>query len=1079
MSDNENDIKLRGSFNSNKDTRGGAQTIPSAVIGIVKNNIDPSRSGRIEVFLLRGNSSKEDSPASWIPVNYMSPFFGYTQNTSSKDDSGKYLGNPNSYGMWMTPPDIGTEVLCVFLNGDINFGYYIGALPKPGMTYMTPALGAGSYVIPNSGEAKSFGGAKRLPVTEANNANKKIKDSSTLADSPRPVHSYQATILFNQGLLKDPDRGAISSSSMRESPSHVFGISTPGRPIYQGGYDDKSIGAAIKADAPNENFKIIGRRGGHSFVMDDGDLYGKDQLIRLRTAGGHTIIMNDYAQTLMIMHANGQSYIELGREGTIDMYSTNSVNIRTEGDLNLHADRNVNINAGGDLKMSGKNTKIEGLQTVTQYAGDTFQSYSKGDYTVKTESNYAVSGAGDIGHKAKGTIFINGGKKKPNVKINSGEISTNPAEVKQVDVNVLSDTLFDDSKGYNPAPAKLTSIVNRAPTHMPWADAGKGVDKKTNKSASAAFPSPPSKATSAVNAAVPKLPSNPTNSTFAATVPGLPDVNNLTKGLNTSLDNSALTGMVSQMAVQAAAGPLGPAVLAGGAGILTNTGTGLKVAGVGSFGLNATQMSQAGIIKPGSDVAVNYALNSGKTLEQAMPNSIFTGQYGTNLNQFINDKTGQTQAAASLLVQGENTLKSSGILSGNEHSTQTAGLIMSTASLGLKATSDFLSSTSSPLSASGLDPQGLANSLTGGMAGSASDLIAGGNFAAGLADKSLVALSGIKLGGIDVAAAVKGFASSLYSSVISAIKPLTANVPQKLDAPAAPTSPAGDLASAVGSATGSLSSLTSAVGAVAGAASSIANDPQLQGLAMQAVTASVPGAGAAIAAANALQSGKSLDANTLASAAIGSSIPGVNVDSLGGLPGGASALSSDSSNKVTSSGISDISGAVNKIAGNIDSSTLGSDLSAAQNLVAGGSLASVAAAGLDPSQLSKLNSLFSVIGHGALNISLPKISSDTFNIAGIKAQAGKLLGDSKIPSPQFGTGKAPDANTAGQAKVTSIGQQISDEQANYDNLSAKYQTTLAKYGYDSKESTDAYKSVHASAEKLDALEKQAQKTTII
>jgi hypothetical protein len=486
-------------------------------------------------------------------------------------------------------------------------------------------------------------------------------------------------------------------------------------------------------------------------------------------------------------------------------------------------------------------------------------------------------------------------------------------------------------------------------------------------------------------------------------------------------------------------------------------------------------MSQIGVIKPGSDVAVNYALNSGKTLEQAMPNSIFTGQFGTNLNQFINDKSSQTSAAATLLVQGENTLKSSGILGGNEHSTQTAGLIMSTASLGLKATSDFLSSTSSPLSANGLDPQGLANSVTGGMAGSASDLIAGGNFAAGLADKSLVALSGIKLGGIDVAAAVKGFASSLYSSVISAIKPLTANVPQNLDAPAAPSSPVGDLANA----TGSLSGLTGAVGAVTGAATTIANDPQLQALAKQAVIVSVPGAGAAIAAADAIQSGKSLDANTLASAAIGSSIPGVNVDSLGGLPGGASALSSDASNKVTSKGISDISSTVNNIAGNINSSTLGSSLSDAKNLIAGGSLASVAAAGLDPSMLSKLNSLFSVIGHGALNISLPKISSDTFNIDGIKAQATKLLGDSKIPSPQFGTGKAPAANTAGQAKLASIGQQISDEQSNYDSLSAKYQTTLAKYGYDSKESTDAYKSVHASAEKLDALEKQARNTTIV
>jgi hypothetical protein len=1062
---NENNIKLFGGFSSGKDTRGGAVTVPSAVMGIVKNNVDPSRSGRIEVFLLRGNSSNKDEPAGWIPVNYMSPFFGYTENTSSSDDNGKYLGNPNSYGMWMTPPDIGTEVLCIFLNGDINFGYYIGGVPRPGMTYMTPAVGASNYVIPNAGEAKSFGGAKRLPVTELNDANKGLKDSPTLPNSPRPVHSYQATILFNQGLLKDEDRGAIGSSSMRESPSHVFGISTPGRPIYQGGYDDTSIKGAIESNAKDENFKIIGRRGGHSFVMDDGDIFGKDQLTRIRTAGGHTIIMNDYAQTLMIMHANGQSYIELGREGTIDMYSTNSVNIRTEGDLNLHADRNVNINAGGDLKMSGKNTKLEGLQTLTNYAGDTLQSYSKGDYTIKTESNYAVSGAGDIGHKAKGTVFINGGKKKPNVKINSGEISTNPEEVKQIDVSVLSDTLFDDTKGYNSAPAKLTSVVNRAPAHMPWSDAGKGVDKKTNKSASAAFPSAPKPAVGAANAAAPNMPNNATNTTLAATVPGLPDVNNLTKGLDTSLSNGALTGMVSQMAVQAATGPLAPAIAAGGVGILTNTGTGLKIAGVGVFGLNATQLSNAGVIKPGSDVVVNYALNSGKTLAQAMPNSIFTGQYGTNLNQYINDRTAQTQTAASLLVQGENTLKNAGIITGGEHSTQTAGLIMSTAALGLKATTDFLSSSSSPINAGGLDAQGLANNLTGGMAGSAGDLISGGNFAAGLADKALVALSGIKLGGIDVAAAVKGFASSLYSSALSLIKPLTANVPQNLGAPAGPASPVGDLASA----TGSLSGLANTA---LGAATSIASNPQLQGLAAQAITASVPGAGLAIAAAGAVSSGQGINVNSLVQSQLNSAIPGVNLAD-------ASGFVSDSSNKVNSTGIADISSAAKSIAGNVDSSTLGSSLSAAKSLVAGGSLAAVAMNGIDPAKLSSLNSLFSAIGHGALNISLPKISSDTFNLDGIKSQATKLLGDSKIPSPQFGTGKAPAPNTSGEAKLASLSQQIVAEQSNYDSLFAKYQTTLAQYGYESQQAKDAFHLVFVSADKLDELEKQAQNTTVI
>jgi hypothetical protein len=55
--------------------------------------------------------------------------------------------------------------------------------------------------------------------------------------------------------------------------------------------------------------------------------------------------MSDGAVTLQIIHSNGQSYVELGTEGTVDVYAMNSVNIRTQGDLNLHADNNININS--------------------------------------------------------------------------------------------------------------------------------------------------------------------------------------------------------------------------------------------------------------------------------------------------------------------------------------------------------------------------------------------------------------------------------------------------------------------------------------------------------------------------------------------------------------------------------------------------------------------------------------------------------------------------------------------------------------------------------------------------------------
>jgi len=1056
MSANENLIKLFGAYSTNKDTRGGAQTIPSAVIGIVKNNIDPTRSGRVEVYLVRGNSSDQDNPASWVPVNYMSPFFGYTTNGASTSDDGKYLGNPNSYGMWMTPPDVGTQVLCVFLNGDPNFGYYIGSLPLPGLTFMVPAVGASDYLLANSSEAQSYGGAKRLPVTEYNNANKKLDDSPGVVYSPRPVHSYQAAILFKQGLIKDTDRGTIGSSSMRESPSKVFGISTPGRPIYKGGYTDDTIAGAIKSNAPDDSFQITGRRGGHSFVMDDGDVTGKDQLIRLRTATGHMIMMNDYAQTLIIMHANGQSYIELGREGTIDMYSTNSVNIRTEGDLNLHADRNININAVGDLSMSAKNLKMESLKDTTQYAGAKYNAYAKGDYTIKGESNYAVDVAGDLGLKSSGTVFLNGGKNKPNIKINSGTISVTPPKVSQHKVNALSDTLYDSTKGYNSAPAYMSSIVNRAPAHMPWDMAGKGVDVSTNKSSSAAFAALPSSQIQALNSAVGTA-SAVTNPNLMATVPDLSAAANA----SSTLDKGAMTGLVSQMAVAAQNGPAGAAIASvggAGAGVLSNGTTSTAV--VGAFAMSPNQLEDAGVIKPGSATAVNASVAKGASVQNAMPDNIFTGQNGTNsLNQFLNNTPAQAAGAANLLNKSESSLISSGILSGNEHSTQTSGLILSTAMAGLGPTANFLSSTGSVPGVSALTGQGLSTSVANQLNGSPADLIAGGNAAGALADKAMSTLSGVPLGGIDVTAALKGFASGLFSTVLSAFKSFTPNVPQNL--------------STISSASGASSLASGAnLGALAGAAGQVASQAASAGV--QAALASNPELSAGLAIANQVSSGKPITAQSLAGAAISSEVPGVNPTALGGVPSGAVAL--DTSSIPSSAGTQNISGAISSLAGAAGTSSLGTSIASAQSALGGSSLSDIAGAGLAPSQLSSLNALFSTIGGGALNISLPSIKTNSFDTSGM-ASTTKGLTVPGVPPLSFGTKNTAPATTS--SDIISLNQQIDAAEAECKKLFAAYETTKAQYGYESAQAKEALHQYSVGVQKAEDLEEKLSKTKAV
>jgi hypothetical protein len=446
-------------------------------VGIVKKNQDDTRSGMIEVYLAgSGASSDSEDGGALMPVRYLSPFSGTFTGKGSTSGDGNFVGNPMSYGFWATAPDIGTEVICVFPGGRIvpGNGYYIGCVPPIGGLSMIPAIGASSSVVPNGEEATTYGGVDRLPTTNVNLNDPSVAKSGTVYDQPKPVHSYQSAIFENQGLIRDKVRGPISSSAQRESPSKVFGFSTPGGLMFEGGYNAKTASQAV-GSADESKLKAIGRTGGHTFVMDDGDLYGADNLVRIRTASGHQIMMNDSEQTLFIIHSNGDSWIELGKEGTIDIFSKNSFNVRTEGDLNLHADKNVNINAGKDLQMyAGGTMKVESVKDMAFKTGTSFQGYAASNYSFKIGGSMIMNAGGKAGVEAGGTLSLQGTK----VNLNSGGSGLTAAEVPSLTKVAHVDAAKSPTVGWiAPAPKGFKSVTSRAPTHHPWPGAGKGIPK--------------------------------------------------------------------------------------------------------------------------------------------------------------------------------------------------------------------------------------------------------------------------------------------------------------------------------------------------------------------------------------------------------------------------------------------------------------------------------------------------------------------------------------------------------------------------------------------------------------------------
>jgi len=289
------------------DSTGGIARSPGIYLGIVKKNADDHNMGRLQVYIpaFGGDPRNEDT---WISVSYASPFAGNTSIYEQGDNVEAYEDTIKSYGFWAVPPDVESLVLVAFLNGATETGYWFACVYQRGVNVSVPGIPA----------LNTYGGEGKPAAPK----NKKDFDP----DLEKYVeHKPMSDALNKQGLKDDPVRGTSTSGSTRESPSRVIGLLTPGQ---------------------------------HQFVMDDGDVNGKNRLIRLRTTNGTQILLDDVAGHIYLTTKDGANWVELSGDGNIHVYSSSNINIRAEGNLNLKADSDINIEAGSSINLKSKGSSI-------------------------------------------------------------------------------------------------------------------------------------------------------------------------------------------------------------------------------------------------------------------------------------------------------------------------------------------------------------------------------------------------------------------------------------------------------------------------------------------------------------------------------------------------------------------------------------------------------------------------------------------------------------------------------------------------------------------------------------------------
>jgi len=665
----ENVQRNRGRGTAYKYDKGGVPSEFGPFIGIIKSSIDSTRAGRLRVYIEAFGGENPDDESNWRTVNYLPHFYGATEHAGGNDGTGNFVGNRHTYGMWFTPPDIGTRVFCFFADGDPNQGYYSGCVPDPGLGHMIPGI-AGSPKYDKAGAAAGsfYGGVGSVPVTEINGENPEVFEDSRFWDRAKPIHSTHAYSIFQQGLINDDIRGPISSSSQRESPSSVFGVSTPGKPIYAGGFSETDIKSKLeKGEVTEDQVKVIGRRGGHTLVMDDGDLEGNDQLIRIRTAKGHQITMSDDGNCFYITHANGQSWLEFGAQGTVDVFSTNSVNVRTQGTINLHADKDINMYAGQNINMLSKQRLNLESTYVNIRAEAEFKAYSKLKISVRADQTLALD-AGKVGSFDGGdNLALTAGC----VALNSGgSIPVSPATA--IPKNKVSDSTFNSSTGWQSQSGKLETIATRVPTHEPYPFHNLGVANSVNLGGVAQTPLP-----TATQTALTQV------SSFAPTGIELKDFTAISKasGNIETLNSDQVTGIMGQLAKDT--------------GQRYNEFSANK--GIGQFGLSADQLESAGYLTPGTidrfltdptSTSTDSYGNTTTQLERVLSSStVWTNKGGvSDLTSFLNNASLQEDAVQDVFVANVSQLRANGVVKGTETPNDLGAILNASVSYGVNDT---------------------------------------------------------------------------------------------------------------------------------------------------------------------------------------------------------------------------------------------------------------------------------------------------------------------------------------------------------------------------------------------------------
>ncbi len=457
-------------------------------VGRVMDTNDPMQMGRIRVFV--PGLDAETSLVGDLPFAiYCSPLAGHQQVQSRGPTDGTYTAGPVAYGMFNIPK-VGTDVLIAHLNGDPNFRVWFGALygamlagtlPHGRYTFNNPDAPSGSLDGPLSANEQPIQPLYNNYTTAYTRTTAVASNDGGVDLPPRKNFEwrvrgadYQAAALGN--IQKNLPTQKVANLT---DDRNVVYVEEDGLEFHQGNWTQGYAISQIEPNATCSEALVDGGQnldpqtyswttpGFNSIAMDDRPTNCR---VRIRTGSGHQILLDDTNERIYISTVQGNNWIEMDQDGSVDIYAARRVSIHAEMDVNVtaggtfrvYASDGIHMTSGGEIRMTAN------ADFSLNASGGDIQISGTGDVNVQPQGDININSLGTLSlQSADDTNILTGGIAAwtSTTTLNLGATQSIIINAPTVDINGATPAVASSA---GTATNNEAYYTNRVPEHEPW-----------------------------------------------------------------------------------------------------------------------------------------------------------------------------------------------------------------------------------------------------------------------------------------------------------------------------------------------------------------------------------------------------------------------------------------------------------------------------------------------------------------------------------------------------------------------------------------------------------------------------------